>query len=130
MAYGAVLKFSYEGLLALLYYFFGDWRSFEGWAAAEGVNPQKLSGRRMLSLMFYFIERDMDDKGREKFRHSLENITSSTPKSKQIKTDKPTYISTEKKKWRAEPGWTPPGWDENKSYAASMAFMGFKANPK
>lgn len=82
----------------------------------------------MVSLMMYFVEKDMDDKQREQFRDSLSN-----PQLRQRikRADKPQVINLEPgKKWRAPEGWTPPGWDEEKSYAAAQAFMGFKSNPK
>lgn len=128
MVDNTILKFRYEGALGLLYYFLGDWRTFEGWCAFQGCNPQKIDARRMISLMMYFVEKDMDDKQREQFRDSLEN-PQLRQKIKQV--GKPRVVNLDStKKWRAPEGWTPPGWNEEKSFAAAQAFMGFQASPK
>lgn len=79
--------------------------------------------------MMYFVERDMDEKQREQFRYSLETVIIPKP-TKIIDSSKTDYIPLPKDKWRAPPGWTPPGWNEEKSYAAAQSFIGFQANPK
>lgn len=82
----------------------------------------------MISLMMYFVEKDMDDEHREQFRNSLEN-PQLRQKVKQV--GNPKVVSLDPvKKWRAPEGWTPPNWNEEKSYQAAQAFMGFKASPK
>lgn len=35
-----------------------------------------------------------------------------------------------KERWRAPVGWTPPGWSEERSYAAAKSFMGFSREVK
>ena len=128
MAYGAVLKFIYEGFLGLANYFLGDWRSFEGWCVAQGCNPQQESSRRMVSLMCYFVEKDLNEEGREQFRNSLE--AQSKRHLRVVRSDTSEVAVTGKQRWKAPPGWTPPGWDEEKSYKMAKQFMGFNANPK
>lgn len=81
--------------------------------------------------MMFFVEKDLTEEGRSQFRHTLEN----PPQPKHLRIvpktgDKSTFVPVDKKKWRAPPGWTPPGWDETKSYAVAKSFMGFKSNPK
>lgn len=43
--------------------------------------------------------------------------------------DDKEVVAVPTKKWKAPPGWTPPGWNEAQSYAAAKSFMGFQANP-
>lgn len=130
MANGAIFKFNYIGLLGLVQYFLGDWRSFEGWCISQGCNPLKENPRAMISLMLYFIERDMDDAGREKFRYNLENPGIKLESKGTAPATQGTVKLDPSKKWKAPPGWTPPGWNEEKSMAAAKSFMGFKASPK
>lgn len=84
----------------------------------------------MTSLMLYFVEQDMDDAAREKFRYALENPIIERPKTIKSPTAGKIVPLEPVKRWRAPEGWTPPGWDEDKSYAVAQSFMGFKANPK
>lgn len=88
----------------------------------------------MISLMFYFIERNYDDEAREKFRYTLENIEPRRHlKAVKNPSDKPKFVPAGDEgveKFRAPAGWTPPGWNEEKSFEASKQFMGWKSNPK
>lgn len=130
MAYGILLKFVYEGFLGLLKYFLGDWRTFEGWCASQGCDPQKISSRRMISLMVFFIEKDLTEEGREQLRNSLNTVTTKRH-LRAVKDVESTNVSVDpKNKWRAPKGWTPPNWNEEKSFQAAKSFMGFKQNPK
>jgi|SRR5688500_14451930 len=129
MANGAVLKFNSQGCLGLLNYFLNDWRSFEGWCVAQGCNPQEESARRTISLMMYFIEKDLTEEGRDQFRSSIYSPQTKKRHLKAVPDGTKTVVPVTKR-WKAPPGWTPPNWDESKSYANAMSFMGFQANPK
>jgi len=84
----------------------------------------------MVSLMMYFIERDMDDAAREKFRYALENTNIERPKTIKSPTAGKIVPVNPTKRWRAPEGWKPPGWDEEKSFSVAQSFMGFKNNPR
>jgi len=83
--------------------------------------------------MLYFVEKDLDEEGREKFRKSLEQVIIPKPKKRHLKVvpDKSGAIAVENpKKWRAPDGWTPPGWNPDKSFQNAKQFMGFNASMK
>jgi len=130
VANGAILKFNYTAVLVILWKFLGDWRTFEGWCTSVGINPLTEGSRRMINLMFYFVERDMDDESREKFRNELDymSVNQLVKQAKPI-TDK-TLSVIPKKRWQAPPGWTPPGWSDERSYQSAKDFMAFQRNPK
>ena len=84
--------------------------------------------------MLYFVEKDLDEEGRDKFRKSLEQVAVTKPKTRHLKAvpnEKPSLVPIEKhKKWKAPPGWTPPGWNPEKSFQNAKQFMGFNASMK
>lgn len=86
----------------------------------------------MINLMIYSIEQTLTDEGKKEFRHALEYPVERQQYKKLVSnTNKPKTVSVTKAgKWKAPPGWTPPGWDEENSYKTAMSFMGFQANPK
>ena len=88
----------------------------------------------MISLMMWYFERDLDEKGREEFRATLDRDLDwkrPTRPQRHLKVvDAPEEGSDSKGKWRAPEGWTPPGWSEEKSYAVAKSFMGWQQNPK
>jgi hypothetical protein len=77
--------------------------------------------------MIYYYEKDLDEEHVKEFREKL------NPPHLQLVRDKPQTKGTvmiQKGKWKAPPGWTPPGWNETKSYQAAKSFMVFQTNPK
>lgn len=82
--------------------------------------------------MIYSIEQTLTEEGRKELRHSLDHPVE-RQEYKRLKDDagKVKSIPASKiGKWKAPPGWTPPGWDEERSYANAKSFIGFQANPK
>lgn len=84
--------------------------------------------------MMYFIEKDMDEEARENFRKVIDQAEQSKPKTRRHLKAVPDAAKAvpvaEAKKWRAPEGWTPPGWNPEKSYSNAKQFMGFNASMK
>lgn len=47
------------------------WQVFDGWAAARNVEPLTLPLHRFLSLIYYWLVKDADDKGVAKLDRDL-----------------------------------------------------------
>lgn len=93
-------------------------------------DPLKESGRRMVSLMMWYLERDMADEDREKFRESLDRDTSYQKPKRHLKVvSNSEFTPDPRNKFKAPPGWTPPGWSDEKAYQNSLAFRKWQANP-
>lgn len=89
----------------------------------------------MISVMCWYVERDLDEEGREKFRAALERDRIEPKKQRHLRsvpkhTETKPVVGSGKNKWKAPPGWKPPGWNEEKSYQNAMSFMAFQRNPK
>lgn len=87
----------------------------------------------MISLMIYFLEKDMTEESRLKFRDTLECPTVTNLVKEKVSTRTVTgkkFVPAPKERWKAPPGWTPPGWNEEKSYQEALKVMSFNANPK
>jgi hypothetical protein len=89
----------------------------------------------MISLMMYFVEQNLDEEGRTEFRQKLyaSNLKQIRRPVRHLKAvpnriEKGKVVAAKPGKWVAPPGWTPPNWDEQKSYDMAKQFMNF--NPK
>lgn len=145
MAGGNVLGFPYNSSQSLIGWSLESWHSFEGWATSQGIKLLETSCRSYLNLIFYFLTKDMDEEGVESFELRLEQIESEAEIMRQRtkdraaakavkKTEVPAAPTSGGKKtwngWVKPEGWTPPGWNEQKSMQAAMGFMKFRSNPK
>ena len=53
-----------------------EWQAFDGWAASNGVNPLDLSFSRLLNLIYFYIIRNRDEKGRKVVDDAIANAVS------------------------------------------------------
>jgi hypothetical protein len=136
VAYGAVLKFGHDPAVVLVSIVLDRWFTFEGWATLNNCNPLELSSRRMISLMMYFVEQNLDEEGRTEFRQKLfaSNLKQIRQPIRHLKAvpslEKGKVITAKPGKWIAPPGWRPPNWNEQKSYETAKQFMGFNPSSK
>lgn len=133
MADGTVFKFGHNPGVGLVALILGDWQHFDGWCASQNIDPLDLPSRRMISLMMYYFERDLDEEQREEFRTIISNMLLSktkAPPARRLKAvEEPRTKVVGKGKWRAPEGWKPPNWDEERSYRQAQGFMSFQRNP-
>lgn len=85
---------------------------------------------------------NLDEEGRIELQKKLDTaalvrhpLLSQAPRRRRLKAV-PAPASPEevavvpKERWRAPEGWVPPGWSEERSYAAAKQFMGFSKEVK
>lgn len=126
----------YAAVMAVLNHAVDNWTDFDGWCLAKGFDPLEVPSRRLVSAAWAFLTENMDFETKDKLIYDL--TSESQPIYKAVKTENPSpsddspqkVVIDPKAKWRAPEGWTPPGWNEEKSYQESVKFMGFNANPK
>lgn len=51
------------------------WFEFDGWCASQGVNPVMLSWNRFLNLVYYYLVRNKDEKGRKALDSAVKKAT-------------------------------------------------------
>lgn len=133
MVGGAVFSNPYETGQALIAWSISEWRFFEGWATASGIDLFKISCPRFMNLIFHYLTKDADAEGRKKFEEILGEIESEIiyNKGKVLERTDPDPETEDKKviqsnySWQAPPGWTPPGWQSDEENMASIqALMG------
>ena len=74
MAHGAVRRPPYPAVLALTGGAIDNWHYIDGWCAARGIDPMRLSGRRFINLM-YFIFRQGVEHDKKKLREFERSLT-------------------------------------------------------
>lgn len=120
--------------MAVLGYAVENWTEFDAWCLSQGFDPLEVPSRRLVSAAWAFLTQEMEQEIKDKLIYELtvgetiqQFIKEETPNVKPTTEGTTTVAPT---KWKAPEGWTPPGWDEEKSYQTSVQFMGFNANPK
>lgn len=118
--------------MAVLRYAIENWTDFDAYCLLHGFDPLEIPSRRLVAAAWAFLIKDMEPETIENLindlttdyvppvRRSERQITPTDQKNEVIPADK----------WRAPEGWTPPGWNEERSYQESIKFMGFNADPK
>jgi hypothetical protein len=144
MAHGAVLKFRYGTGQALIQAAKSNWHVFDGWCAIREIDPLELPSRRLYNVIYTFLRENRDIEQLTTLELDLERVAEMKhpyvelgdkinnihrKRKLSVVPDGAKAVIAPKEKWRAPPGWTPPGWNEEKSYQAAKSFMGFQANP-
>jgi hypothetical protein len=94
----------------------------------------------MINTVYYKMTEGLDEEGIAKLQVSLDNAALirdpllHQPRRARRLVSVPgspeTVPVTPAKRWTAPQGWTPPNWDERRSYQAAQAFMGFRKEVK
>lgn len=117
--------------MAILGHAVKNWTEFDAYCLLHGFDPLEVPSRRLVAASWAFLTREMDTESQNELIYSL-----TAEINMQVRAPTPTQpaekkvIQAPKEKWRAPEGWTPPGWDEEKSYESALSFMNFQANPK
>lgn len=123
----------YDAVMSILGNAINNWTEFDAWCLVNGFNPLEVPSRRLVAAAWAFLIKDMDPETIDQLVYDL-TVRDSFKEVKKTVTVKAAPESkkaiTSRDKWKAPDGWTPPGWNEEKSYQTSMQFMGFNANPK
>lgn len=150
MACYGILPFSYPICQALVLFATTNWHEFNGWAVSQRIKATQLSAPDFLDLIFFYLTKDLEDEeSRKKFQTNLDSIEQEfemmrqgKPVAKRISGNQPDENSKEKEentpkmprgavplpKWKADPDWRPPGWDEKASMGEARTFMGWQAS--
>lgn len=112
-----------------------NWTDFDAWALSKGFDPLEIPTRRLMSAAWAFLTENMEDEIKESLINDLFDDNPvrqvyTKPTESSPSKGKGTVALAPKEKWRAPPGWKPPGWNESKSYENAKSFMNFNANPK
>lgn len=121
----------YSAVMAVLSNAVNNWVDFDAWCLTKGFDPLEIPSRRLVAAAWAFLIKDMSEENLDQLIYELsidEPYFKTTPVRKEETTT--TMVKAPSEKWRAPDGWTPPGWDEEKSYQAATSFMAFQANPK
>lgn len=91
-------------------------------------------------MAYYRMTMNLDEEGRIELQKKLDTAALirhpllSQPKRRLRAVPSPVsskeVVVDPKERWRAPAGWAPPGWSEERSYAAAKQFMGFKKEVK
>jgi hypothetical protein len=117
--------------MAVLKHAVENWTDVDAYCLLHGFDPLEIPTRRLVAAAWTFLIKDMDP---ETIDTLILNLNT-TEYTKPIEIASPSPTDTDKtvvanSRWKAPEGWTPPGWDEEKSYQAATSFMTFNANPK
>lgn len=136
MVGGTVCRNPYETGQALIAWSFSEWRYFDGWATASGIDLLKVSCPRFMHLVFHFLTKDTDKEGKEKLESILEEMESEIEfrrlKAEEQKIEVQTPEGETKNivpitTWQAPPGWKPVGWlSDEENMKNAQQFMGWK----
>lgn len=122
----------YSAVMAVLSNAINNWTEFDGWCLSRGFNPLEVPCRRLVAAAWAFLTDNMDPEVKEKLIQDL--MWEEVKETKVYVSDTEDYptnkVAVPKERWRAPEGWTPPGWDEEKSYKNAMDFVAFQSNPK
>lgn len=120
----------YSAVMAVLGNAVNNWVDFDAWCLTKGFDPLEIPSRRLVAAAWAFLIEGMDEERLEQliYELSVEEPYFTAPPKADIATNQ--MIKAPAEKWRAPEGWTPPGWDEKKSFEAATSFMNFNANPK
>lgn len=129
----------YPAVISLIEIALTNWSSYDGWCLSKGIDPLELPSRRFVNSIWTWLSEGLDQEKLDELL-SLLTQTSYITKKKDTPPPSPTPTPTDtpkvsaeynsKDKWKAPEGWTPPGWDEERSYSTALNFMEFNANPK
>jgi hypothetical protein len=119
----------FSRIIAILMYAVNNWTDFDGWALSKGFDPLEIPARRLVAAAWLFLTEPMDYEQKDKLIANLFAETYEEVKQKKKKEEPKgpkTVMAPSKDKWRAPPGWKPPGWSDEAAYQSGINFMANK----
>lgn len=119
----------YEEVITIVSIALADWGAYDSWCLLHGFDPLEIPSRRMVNSIWAWLTEGMEP---ERVQALIQAIQPDTPyvsvKKRRTKaeTEPPEKYKpddTGKGKFRAPEGWKPPGYNEEKAYKASKAFL-------
>jgi hypothetical protein len=103
-----------------------NWTEFDAYCLTKGFDPLEVPSRRLVAAAWAFLVEDMDPETKAQLIIDL-NTEESFAEVKKVQTSD-AKVGVPAERWRAPEGWTPPGWNEEKSMQSAKEFMGFQAS--
>lgn len=115
----------HSAVVAVIGHAVDNWLDFDAFCLCRGFDPLEIPTRRLVAAAWAWLTEGMDEETKDNLAHQLSTEDYDEPVKERLPGG--AVALSPKEKWRAPPGWKPPGWSDEKGMRAAKEFMGFQA---